>query len=101
MMKKIKDFLFQILYKPFTVFILCFLFLLVNVILDSTLFQIFGLNQDLRVIQNRINYIKEKNLKIKKRIKKSSNPDFVEKEARERLDYAGEEDLIFLFPDNL
>ena len=80
---------------------LCLLFLLINLILDRTLFQIFGLNQNLRVIQNRIDYIGQKNLKIENKIKKSSNPDFVEREARERLDYAGEEDLIFLFPDKL
>ena len=100
-MKKLKNFLFQILYKPFTVFLLCLLFLLINLVLDGTLFQIFGLNQDLRVIQNRISYIEKKNLKIEDKIEKSSDPDFVEQEARERLDYAGEEDLIFLFPDKL
>lgn len=100
-MKKIKNFLFQILYKPITVFLLCLLFLLINLILDGTLFQIFGLNQDLRVIQNRIDYIEKKNLKIEDKINKSSSPNFVEQEARERLDYAGEEDLIFLFPDKL
>ena len=100
-MRKLKNFLFQILYKPFAVFILCLLFLLINLILDRTLFQIFGLNQNLRVIQNRIDYIGKKNLKIENKIKKSSDPDFVEREARERLDYAGEEDLIFLFPDKL
>ena len=100
-MRKLKSFLFQILYKPFAVFILCLLFLLINLILDRTLFQIFGLNQNLRVIQNRIDYIGQKNLKIENKIKKSSDPDFVEREARERLDYTGEEDLIFLFPDKL
>ena len=83
------------------VFILCLLFLLVNLILDGTLFQIFSLNQDLRVVKNRIHYIEKKNLQIKSKMEKSSDPGFVEQSARERLDYVGEEDLIFLFPDKL
>ena len=100
-MKKIKIFFFQILYRPFFIIFLSLLFLLVNLILDGTLLHIFNLNRDLRVIENRIDYIGKKNKDLKEKIKRTSDPDFVEQEARERLDYVGEEELIFIFPDNL
>ena len=91
----------KILYKPFFVFLACLLFLLINLVFDKTLFQVFSLNQDLRIVKNRIQYLKKKNLDIEKKIKKSSDPNFVEQEARERLDYTGEGDLIFIFPENM
>ena len=100
MIKKIKNFIVQILYRPYLTFFLCLLFLLINLILDGTLFHVFRLNQDLRVVQNRIKHIEEKNQDIEDKIKKSSDPDFVEKEVRQRLDYTGEEDLTFIFPEN-
>lgn len=65
---------------------------------DGTLFQVFRLNRDLRVLKNRVEYLENKNQFVKEKIKKSNNPGFIEKEARERLDFAKENDLIFIFP---
>ena len=69
-MKKIKNFIVQALYKPSFAFILCLIFLLINLILDGTLFRIFHLNQDLRVVRNRIKHIEQKNSDIENKIKK-------------------------------
>lgn len=100
-MQKIKDFISKTLYRPYFVFLVCLLFLLINLILDGTLLRVFRLSQDLSIIKNRIEYIELKNLDIEDKIKKASDPDFVEKELRQRLDYTGEGDLIFIFPENL
>ena len=100
-MKKIKKFISQSLYRPYFVFLLCLLFLLINLGLDGTLFRVFRLNQDFQVVQNRIRHIEGKNLKVKTKIKKASHPDFIEKELRQRLDYTNEGDLIFIFPENI
>ena len=100
-MKKTKNFILKALYKPSFAFLLCFLFLLINLVLDGTLFRVFRLNRDLRVVQNRIEHIEKKNLDIENKIKKVSDPDFVEKELRQRLDYTNEGDLIFIFPENI
>ena len=100
-MKKTKNFIVKALYKPSFAVLLCFLFLLINLVLDGTLFRVFRLNRDLRVIQNRIEHIEKKNLDIEDKIKKVSDPEFVEKEVRQRLDYTNEGDLIFIFPENI
>ena len=100
-MKKIQKFITQLLYRPYLVFLLCLGFLFINLVLDGTVFQVFQFSRDLRIVQNRIKHIEEKNKDLDEKIKKASDPDFIEKELRERLDYAGEGDLIFLFPENL
>jgi len=77
------------------------LFLFVNLVLDGTLFRVFRLNRDLRIVKNRIEHIQKKNQDVEDKIKKASVPDFVEKELRKRLDYTGDKDLIFIFPEKL
>ena len=96
-MKKIRSFF----YRPLYVFILCCLFLLVNLVFDGTLFQVFRLNRDLRVLKNRVRHLEDKNHFVKEKIRKSSDPGVIEKEARERLDFANEHDLIFIFPKDI
>lgn len=94
-------FFFQILYKPLVIFILSMIFIFINVILDGSFFHILNLNQDLRIVQNRIDHIKKKNKEIIIKAKQVFDPDFVKQETRNRLDYAGEGELIFLFPEDI
>ncbi len=100
-MKKAKKIILNILYRPKLVFLLCLLFLFFNLIGNGSLFQLFGLSRDLRIIRHRIEHIKALNQNIEHKIKKANDPHFVEKEIRQRLDYTGEGDLIFIFPDNI
>ena len=72
-----------------------------NFIVDKTLFRVLLMSRDLKIVQNRIQHIEEKNTEIKQKIKKAKEPDFIEKELRDRLDYTEEGDLIFLFPEKL
>ena len=100
-MKKIKKFISQLLYRPYFVFLFCLAFLFLNLVVDGTVFQVFRFSRDLRVVQNRIKHLEIKNKKLRKKIEKANDSDFIEKELRERLDYTEEGDLIFLFPENL
>ena len=50
-------------------------------------------------MQNRRLKIERQRQEIEVKIKKAEDPAFVEKELRQRLDYAGEGDLIFIFPE--
>ena len=95
-----KPLIAKMLYKPYLTLLLCLLFLSVNLVLDRTLFRAFLLNRNLRVVKNRIQHLQDKNQDIEDKIKKATDPEFIEKEARQRLDYANEGDLIFIFPEN-
>ena len=100
-MKKIQKFITEFLYRPYLVFLFCLGFLFINLILDGTLFQALRFSRDLKVVQNRIHHLEGKNKELEAKIQKANDPDFIEKELRERLDYTEEGDLIFLFPENL
>ena len=91
----------NLFHRPFSIFVICMVFLVFNLLIDGTLFQIFHLGRDLRVIQNRTEDLQEKNKIIKRKILRSSDPDFIEEEARERLDFSEEGDLIFIFPESI
>ena len=65
------------------------------------MFRLFQMNRELRVLQNRRLKIEKQTGDIEEKIKKAEDPAFVEKELQQRLDYVGEEDLIFIFPENL
>lgn len=95
--KKIKN----LFYRPFYMLIICLVFLIFNLVIDGTLFQVFSLNRDLKIVKNRIDHLQEKNQAIERKIQKFSDPDFIEKEARERLDFSEEGDLIFIFPESI
>ena len=102
-MKQIQKKLLQkfvwLLYQPYFVFLLCLLFLSLNLVFNGTLFRIFRLNQDLKIVNNRIQHTQNQTEELKLKIKKSQDPEFIKKELRERLDYTEEGDLIFLFPE--
>ena len=87
--------------RPFHILLICAVFLIFNLFIDGTLLHIFRLGRDLRIIQNRTHHLQEKNKEVKARITRFSDPDFIEEEARERLDFAGEEDIIFIFPEDI
>ena len=101
MKKKIAKKIKNLFYRPFYMFVICLIFLVFNLLIDGTLFQIFHLGRDLKVIQNRTEDLQEKNKIIKRKILRSSDPDFIEEEARERLDFSEEGDLIFIFPESI
>lgn len=100
-MKRASLFIKKFLHNPYYVLIFCLIFLGVNLVADKTIIQFFQLNRDLNIVQNRIQDLEKKNKKLKINIQKASDPEFVEREARERLDYINQGDLIFIFPDEI
>ena len=99
MLKYIQNFK-KILYNPYYVFIACLVFLSINLLVDKTFIQILKLSRDFKIVQNRVENVKLQNEKLKESIKHSSDKDFIEKEAREKLDFLNKGELIFIFPDN-
>lgn len=104
-MKQIQKKLLQkfvwLLYQPYFVFLLCLFFLSLNLVFNGTLFRIFRLNQDLKIVKNRIQHTQNQTEELKLKIKKSQDPEFIKKELLERLDYTEEGELIFLFPEKI
>ena len=91
----------NLLYQPYLIFLLCLVFLSLNLVFNGTLFRIFRLGQDLKIVKNRIQHTQNQTEELKVKIKQSKDPEFIKKELRERLDYTEEGDLIFLFPEKI
>ena len=89
------------LYRPYIVFLLCLLFLSVNLIFDGALFRVFRMSRDLRIMRNRIQFMEARHESLKDKIQKADDPEAVERELRQKWDYAGPEDLIFIFPESI
>ena len=100
-MIKIRAFLSKILYHPDRILLLCLVFLFFNLIADKTLLRLVSMKRSLKAVENRSQSIEKDNTEIQQKIKKAKDPDFIEKELRERLDYTEDGDLIFLFPEKL
>lgn len=86
--------------NPYRIFFICSVFIFINVIFDGTLFRIRKLYLSRKILIEKSYEIKKKNQKILEKLEKIKDPQFLEKEIRNRFDLAGEGDLIFIFPED-
>ena len=88
------------LHQPFWVFMLCLLLMSTQIIFDGTLWHIYSLSKNRKVLEQRMSAIQTKNHQVEENLKKlSSDSTFLEKEAVEEWNLVGKKDLIFIFPE--
>lgn len=84
--------------SPSVIFLYCVGFFIATVSLNGTPLRLWGLHRDLdrrnSEIQRNMKDIEELGIKIAQ----AKDPAFIEREARDRLDLANENELIFVFP---
>jgi cell division protein FtsB len=68
-------------------------------VLEGSLYQLWNLNKDQKILLSKIAKVQADTLKIQSKIKRVSDPRFLELEVRDQLDYANNGDLIFVFSD--
>jgi cell division protein FtsB len=83
---------------PKRVFLFCFLIFLVWIFATGYIFQAYRLHVLNQTVTERLNQVQSdiKNLEVQ--IGRLQDREFIRKQAIENLDLAGEQDLIFLFP---
>jgi cell division protein FtsB len=83
---------------PGRIFVYCVVFFVATVSLNGTPLRLWGLHRDFdrrtTEIQKNINSIED----LKAQIRLAQDPLFIERQARDRLDLVGPDDLIFVFP---
>lgn len=83
---------------PGRIFTYCVLFFIATVSLNGTPLRLWGLHRDFELRNSEI----QKNLSginsLRSQIRLAQDPQFIERQARDRLDLVGPEDLIFVFP---
>lgn len=70
-----------------------------SLVLEGSLYQLWNLNKDQKILLSKIAKVQADTLKIQSKIKRVSDPRFLELEVRDQLDYANNGDLIFVFSD--
>lgn len=89
----------QFLDHPTRVATLCLVFLAVTLVLNGNLWRLWGLHRDFDHLSAQIITTTQSTQVLETRLKQAKNPSFIERQARDRLDLAGEHDLIFVFAD--
>lgn len=89
----------QSLDHPTRVATLCLVFLAVTLILNGNLWRLWGLHRDFDHLSQQIIDTNHSSRLLEAQLKQAKDPNFIERQARDRLDLAGEHDLVFVFAD--
>lgn len=89
----------HLLQKPQKVIWICLILIAVNLVLDGSLFRLWNLHRENETIQTNLASIQEQNREMRTRLVKAKDPEFLEREARDRFDLVSEGDLVFVFSE--
>jgi cell division protein FtsB len=89
----------HLLQAPQKVIWICLGLVVLNLVIDGSLFRLWGLHRDYRAIQEKIQTVEQKNAKLRMQLQKAKDPAFLEREARDRFDLVSEGDLVFVFSE--
>lgn len=78
----------------------CALFLTASLVLDGILWRLWGLQRDFERRTTDINNLRSQIQVLDRQLKEARDPAFIERQARDRLDFAGGNDLVFVFPED-
>lgn len=84
-------------HRPHRVFLLCLVIAFTSLVLEGSLLRLWRLHRNSSDIDQRISKITLQSEQLKLNLKKASDLNFIELQARERFDLASEGDLIFVF----
>ena len=90
----------DLLQAPQKVIWICLGFIVLNLVLDGSLFRLWSLHRDYGTIQQDIQTLQAQNTKLKMQLSRARDPAFLEREARDRFDLVSEGDLVFVFSED-
>jgi hypothetical protein len=89
----------RFLNAPAKVAVFCLFVFAVSVVVNGNLFRLWNLHRDFARIGHEIQQTREGIFTLQAQLKQAKDPAFIERQARDRLDLAGEHDLVFVFSD--
>ena len=89
----------QMLQYPSRVATICFLVFIVSIVVNGNVFRLWGLYRDYDRISLEISEMRKNISSLAVQLKQAKDPNFIERQARDKLDLAGEHDLVFVFPE--
>ena len=89
----------NLLQAPQKVIWICLGLVVLNLVLDGSLFRLWSLHHDYNLIHKNIQTLETQNAKLRMQLQKAKDPAFLEREARDRFDLVSEGDLVFVFSE--
>lgn len=89
----------NLLQAPQKVIWICLALVVLNLVLDGSLFRLIALYRDSHSIQQNLAKLEKQTGELKSRLKRARDPAFLEREARDRFDLVSEGDLVFVFSE--
>jgi len=88
----------QSLEQPRLVLVTCLFLVFSSLLLNGSFWRLWNLHRDKeRKYREILTTIKETQT-LKMQLLQAKDPDYIEHQAKDRLDFAGENDLVFVFP---
>lgn len=85
--------------RPGKVALFCLGIFVVSIVLNGNVFRLWGLHRDFDRISTDIVETKRSIAGLADQLKQAKDPAFIERQARDKLDLAGEHDLVFVFSE--
>ncbi|MCB0368792.1 MAG: septum formation initiator family protein [Bdellovibrionales bacterium] len=84
--------------SPVRVLALSAVFFLINFIANGSFIRLWNLKKEIGKLETSIEKNQKESQRIEENISKSKDPSYIERQAREKLDLVGQDDLVFIFP---
>lgn len=90
----------NLLEKPMQVAGLCFGLLLAGLVFDGSLWQLYNLRKNHLILESKISEENDKIGKLEQQMSQLKNPAYIEKQAKDRLEFLEKDDLLFVFAED-
>lgn len=90
-------YLLGLLKKPLNIFVICFSLIFINLFIEGYIYRLWRLSEHSKSLDKKTISLQKEIVTLKKKIKNSSDLNFIEMQARDRLDLVNEGDLVFVF----
>ena len=100
MISSVINFFVYLFHRPILILQICLALSLGALMVDGSLYQLWNLRAEKVEMQNRIERFRANNLALSGKVRQARrDEEFLEKEAKERLDLLKKDELVFIFGD--
>jgi len=89
----------RFLNHPARVLLACMGVFAISIVLNGNIWRLWGLHRDYDHVTHEILVSRENITNLSSQLKQAKDPSYIERQARDRLDLASENDLVFVFSD--
>lgn len=89
----------RFLNHPTKVAMACVFVFSVSIVLNGNVFRLWNLHRDYDRINAEISSTRQNIASLNGQLKQAKDPSYIERQARDKLDLASEDDLVFVFPE--